>query len=307
MSTTGPIVGEITQDRLTAIGGFMGRHPKRIPVRGSITTLRGRAPFAFEVVRDQALTPTFVGMGLAGALAGRVDAGHRGMMRVHSVLHAAGHPAVQLTQVYAADRDASLFVAAGMDVGRIFQALWDAPAGAPPDMHVQVDATFEADPVQESVEALYLDRTQVRVGETLEVAVRLRRPHSATQLARFCVTVPRAWAGQKISLVAAGAEAAQRTAREVGGAPQPQALADVIEALQGLRPEGHIYLMGIRNGAGLHAAVRTYAFVPPSAAVLQSGDPSREARGQGIAGEGRQARPGVVDGLARGVVRVLPL
>ena len=92
MSATGATLGEITQDRLTAIGGYMGGNPQLIPVKGSITTPKGTSQFNFEVARDLVMSPRLVAMGLSGALSGRADVGERGTVHMQGEIVAEGAP-----------------------------------------------------------------------------------------------------------------------------------------------------------------------------------------------------------------------
>jgi hypothetical protein len=304
MSSTGALVGEITQDRLTAIGGYMGRHPKRIPIHGSITTPRGKQTFVLQIARDVAMTPRLVAMGISGALGGRADASERGTVRLEGRISVQGHEPVHVHNIYTADRDSNLMGAAGIDMGRTFQMLWDSPFGPPEDVRIDVDVVLESEPKSESIEAIYADKAQVQPGESVALAVRLRRRGAPIDVARFEVPIPRAWAGQKIAFAALGAEAAERLVRELSGQPKALEYAQIVRFLDHQRPEGHIYVMAIREGVGLHAAIDNLSFVPPSTVALMSGDPTKEARRMGVAWETHMARPGTVDGMARTSVLV---
>ena len=306
MSTTGDILGEITQDRLTAIGGFMGGQPKMIPVRGSIKTPKGKSTFNMEVARDLVMTPRMVAMAISSGLAGRVDSTERGTVRLNGEIKVQGQPPVPVHNVYAAQRDGSLLMNAAVDVAKNFAALWDTPFGLPPTVEISVDAVVEPEPIEEWVESVSVDRAQVHPGGTVQVAVNLRRQGGALNTERFSVPVPRAWAGQEVDLAAAGVEAAEHLARDVGGVPHPTEYAQIGRYLANRRADGQVYLLAVREGTGLHAAVDDWAFVPPSVVATLSGDPSKQSRRHGIAWEERRQRPGTVTGAMRASVQVLP-
>lgn len=306
MSSTGDTLGEITQDRLTAIGGIMGSRPKLIPVRGSITTPKGKSPFNMEVARDLVLSPRMVAMSISSALAGRVDSAERGTVRLDAEIKVEGQPSVPVRNVYAAQRDNGLLMNAAVDIAKAFGLLWDTPFGLPAGMEVRVDAVVEPEPVEEWLEGIYIDRPQVRPGGTVEVAVNVRRQGGALNTERFRVQVPHAWAGQDIDLAAGGVDMAERIAREVGGASHPTEYAQIGRYLATRRVDGQVYLMAVREGVGMHAAVDDWAFLPPSVVATLSGDPSKQSRRHGIAWEERRRRPGTVSGAVRTLLHVLP-
>ena len=82
MSAPGPVVGELVQDRLPAIGGILGKGPVMVPVHGTVQTPAGKDSFTFEVARDSTLTPRLVAVGLSSVIGSRLDVGHRGMLRM---------------------------------------------------------------------------------------------------------------------------------------------------------------------------------------------------------------------------------
>ncbi len=304
MSAAGPIIGEVVQDRLTAIAGVLGRKPAMLPVDGVMVTAKGKERFHIDVARDLQLTPRFVAMGAAAAMAGRVDAGERGTVRVEARIETQGLKPITVRNVYSAERDGSLFVYGAIDAARAVSVLWDTPFGPPPEMRVHIETTYDPQPAEEWIEAIYLDRSLARPGDAMEVAVQVRRVGGPVSVERFRVAVPQAWANQEIDIVAAGVDAAESLATQVAGEPQPTALADIGRWLSERRADGRIYLLAVRRGSGLKAGVEAHPFLPPSAVVLLGGDPSREQRGAGLAWEEARPRPGIVSGLARTSVRV---
>jgi hypothetical protein len=305
MSATGVTLGEITQDRLTAIGGFLGGQPTMIPIQGSIKTARATSKFNLEVARDLAMSPRLVAMGISGALSGRVDAGERGTVRFKGEIKVEGQPPVPVRNVYAAERDGGLMTYAAIDMARTFAALWDTPFGTPPKVEMSVDVSLDPDPVSEWIESIDTDRPQVRAGDTLEVAVRLRRLSGPTSLERFSIAIPYAWRGQTVDIVAGGVDTAERVAHEVNGGPRPTEYKQLGRWLARRRQAGIVYLMAVRDGVGMQAAVDEFKFLPPSVVATLSGDPSKQSRSQGVAWEERRNRPGVVTGQARVSVQVL--
>ena len=89
IASAGPVIGTLDQDRSTAIAGTLGAVPRTIPVRVNLASERGlQRAFAFEVSRDQTLTPTLTFFSLLSVLQsyereiGGATFGVRGSVRV---------------------------------------------------------------------------------------------------------------------------------------------------------------------------------------------------------------------------------
>jgi hypothetical protein len=60
IATLGSVIGTMSQDRATAVGGVLGAGPNELRVNMSLSSERGgERTFSFLVVRDQMLTPLF--------------------------------------------------------------------------------------------------------------------------------------------------------------------------------------------------------------------------------------------------------
>ena len=60
----------------------------------------------------------------------------------------------------------------------------------------------------------------------------------------------------------------------------------------GRRLDGHLYLLAVRNGAGMRSEVDTHAFLPPSVVAILSADSTKQPHDRGLAWEERRAQPG---------------
>lgn len=299
-SIAGATVGEVTQDRLPAIGGYIGNVPRTVPVTGVIRTAAGDSEFRFEVARDLSLTPRFVAIGLASSMSGRVDAGQRGLVRFKGTVTVDGLEPVVIEDVYSGQRDPGLLAYSAVDVAQTMASLWNTDLGPPPKMSIHLDAKVEPEPLQEQIETMYLDRGVVRAGEPFRVSVRLRQEYGGIHYETFNVEVPRSWAGGEVELFALSAIDATRLAEEIEGRPRPNSLKQIARYLNKHRGDGHVYFMAVRRGASLSTEVDTHAFLPPSAvAIFGGGSPYANGRLRGLALEERRRRPGVVVGGAR--------
>ncbi len=307
MSNTGEVVGEITEDRLTAIGGFLGKGPRMIPVHGEIEGM-GAGVFDFEVARDAQLTPRLLGMALASSLSGRVGASAKGLLRLEAVIHygdlEGNKKSVRVQNVYSAQRDGNLFVYAGMDVAQVVGMLWNNPLGPPPDMKIELKVKAEPESLVEWVEAVHLDRGQARVGDNLEVAVRMRQEDGPSAIERFVIKVPTAWAGKEIEFVAAGVYGAEKLDMKISGMPVPRTLEEIGIWLNKRRDGGYLYLMAHHKGAGVQVGISSMANIPGSAATVLGAAPRTYRRKSGLAWEEHRNRDGFVFGKASAKLKI---
>jgi hypothetical protein len=151
-----------------------------------------------------------------------------------------------------------------------------------------------------------LGRALVRPGDPLEIAIKIRRDDGPVRTEQFSLPIPRNWAGQEVDLIACGGELAQQVAEAVAGDPRPRDLRDVGRWLNARRLDGHLYLMAVRNGAGMRSEVETHAFLPPSVVAILSGDPTKQPRDRGLAWEERRAQPGELVGGVKSSIKVMP-
>lgn len=302
---TGPTVGEITEDRLPAIAGYLGRSPKMVPVSGTVETPAAKSDFSFEVARDLSFTPRYVAVGIASSLSGRIDAGQRGLVRFNGRVSVKGEEPIVIEDVYAGERDPGLLIYSAIDVAQAVSSVWNTGFGPPPELSVEVNARVELEPIEERIEDMYLDRGVVRAGEPFNVTVRLRREYGGVEYETFKVQVPRTWAGSEVDLFAASSLGAESVAGEVQGRPRPQNVKQIVRYLNKRRGDGYVYFMAVRKGPGLSTEVDTYSFLPPSAvATFAGGSPYRSSRNRGLAWEERRKRPGVVAGGAALTLKV---
>ena len=297
MSAAGKVIGELTQDRLPAIGGYIGRSAKMLPVSGTIKTPAGEESFRFEVARDPGLSPRLIAVGLASVLGARIDAGHRGMLRIQATVKGEGLEPIPVSRVFAGEKNPQMATMAAVDVARMLAVLWRTPYGPPPGMEIELSAEMTAEPVEEWIDSIHLDRAAVNPGDSVSIAVRLMKTGGDYHTEAFELAIPENWAGRRLAIFAAGSGDANGLATMAKGYPNPKNLQDIARWLTGLRDAGSLYLLVVADGVGLQAEVDTLSFIPGTAVVQLSGVPTRVPQQMGIKFEEARKRPGVVMGV----------
>jgi len=226
-------------------------------------------------------------------------------VRLNATVSVAGQKPISIKNVYAADRDTGLLVYPAVDVAEAFDLVWNSPFAPPPKIEVRVEAEVSAEPVEEAVESIHLDRARAKPGDTIEVAVRLRKRGGGMSIERFAVPVPYAWADGEIELLAAGVAEIEKMTQHLEGRLEPDTLSDIVKWLSARRMDGNLYLVATRAGTGMRSRVTVLPFLPPSVVATMSGVPGTDRRGRGIAWEERRQRPGTVSGMAPASIGIL--
>jgi len=190
MSAAGSVIGELTQDRLPAIGGYVGRSAKMLPVSGTIKTPAGRDSFRFEVARDPGLSPRLIAVGLASVLGARIDAGHRGMLRIKATVKGEGLEPIPVSRVFSGEKNPQMATMAAVDVARMLAILWRTPFGPPPGIEIELEAEMTAEPIEEWVDSIHLGRAAASAGDTVSIAVRLLRDGGDYHTETFQLEIP---------------------------------------------------------------------------------------------------------------------
>ncbi|MEE2961913.1 MAG: hypothetical protein VYA34_14345 [Myxococcota bacterium] len=269
MAATGRSIGVLTQDRLPAIAGELGREVSMIPVTGTIRTPQGIDKVGFEVVRDPALTPRLLTIAISSALGGRIDASQRMMIRMDGAIELEGYGAIPLKRVYGAELNGQLPMIAGMEFGRMASFLWNNPGEWPKGMRITFDATFDYEPIIEKITKLSVYPLRPRPGEVLRVRLTMKRSRGKEFTESVEFKVPSKWAGRKMLIRASGANDLNFV-ELIGAAGTLETLGAAVPWLQNLRAGGSVYVLvtGIQEGGWING--RHYSIPPSFGKIIES-------------------------------------
>jgi len=198
---TGPVIGTIRQDRLSAVSGTLGAGPAMIPVDITVASPGGPARMLhYSVVRQPYLTPVIVAAGVAQAILGSNDGGLSEGFRLDSkIVFPAGQSLAGQT-LYPGPQ------AFALALNEYLQSL-SASLLNPYEKTFPDRLTFTIEPLVQNpivtVDRFLLSRTTARAGETVEATLAWRdfqgAPHHEVQ--RF--TIDPAWTGRTLEVVLA--------------------------------------------------------------------------------------------------------
>jgi hypothetical protein len=261
IATLGPVIGTMTQDRASAVGGLLGAGPRELEV--NITLASARLPerkFRLFVLHDQTLTPLFAYVSIlnsliayerqAGALTveatGRVSFGGQDGVDIDDIF--TGEAAVALA---AAGITSSIGLAATNDF---------RPALAERlDVRLRVSEDQEA----ATIERAWLDTTQPRPGATHTVTVQLRNYRGGVETVSVPVQMPAQASGPLTLLVSDASTLTTLEQRELKPA-RPSSWPALVAQMNGARRNNRLYVRLIATSAGAVVGGETLPALPAS-------------------------------------------
>jgi hypothetical protein len=194
ISNTGPVIGTIRQDRLSAIYGEIGPIPPMLPieVRTPARTLR------FSTIRHDRLTPRIASTGLAQAVLGSNETGLAEGFRVKTTIAYPGERRLETDTLYAGPQG----FAAGIGglVRRLAASLDNPVADVFPESLAFTIEPLARNPAA-SIDNIQLSRTRLTAGDTLRVTLTLREFQGDALRETIPIDIPADWSGRRLELV----------------------------------------------------------------------------------------------------------
>jgi len=247
VANTGPIIGTITQDRLSAVSGLVGRQPDLIEVEVAVHSAHPQT-LRFRVAREEQLTPAIIAAGVTQAIVGSNEAGLSNGFRITSDLVFAPGQTLDSHALYAGPHA----FAAGLS---------DFVQDLSQDLENPYQKTFPSR-VAFSIEALArnpavtldqfrLSRATARAGETIQAQLAWRDFQGADHVEVVPIPIDPAWAGKTLEVVLGpGAALDELTGRpRVLAAAQLRSFEAYLAAMRDDRPTDGVCLAVVEGAA----------------------------------------------------------
>jgi hypothetical protein len=215
LANTGPVIGTISQDRLSAVSGTLGAGPAMTQVEVSVAPLHA-APrtLRFAVARQQQLTPAIVAAGVTQAIMGANDAGLANGFRLRGDITFPAGKKLALQTIYAGPQGFT------QGLNEFIQNL-SANLQNPYEKTFPDRVSFTVEPLDENpsvvIEQFQLSRTVARAGDVVQATLAWRDFQGASH--REIIDLPpldAAWNGKRLEVVLAPG----RTLDELTGRPR---------------------------------------------------------------------------------------
>jgi hypothetical protein len=200
VANVGPVIGCISQDRLSAVSGLLGPGPEMTDVK--VVAGRAGSPdrtIHFQVVREKRFAPIFMMIGIFQAVVGSNFNQSGEGFRILSTMTFASGQSITVENVYAGP---SGFQAG---VGEFLMELVTALQN-PFEKAIPTSVQFRVEPLPENpavtVEQFQVSRALVRAGETFQVTLGWRNFQGSSETTTVDVPVDPGWAGKSLEVLA---------------------------------------------------------------------------------------------------------
>ncbi len=283
VANTGPVIGTITQDRLSAVSGMLGPGPAMTEVEVIVSSAHGPSKtLHFSVARQEQLTPVLVATGVTQAILGSNDAGLSNGFLLRSDVMFPAKPTLASRTLYAGpqgfQQGLSEFV---QDLAQNLQNPYEKTF---PGRVVFTVEALDQNPAV-TLELFQLSRSTARGGDVVQATLSWRDFQGENRRQTVDIPIDPAWTGRSLEVILAPG----RVLDELSGRPRTIAAAQLRSF--------DAYLAALRNSRaadGLCLAVveKTRLFTDQSSATPDT--PSSIER---IARAADEARFNQVDAL----------
>jgi hypothetical protein len=200
IANVGPVIGCISQDRLSAVSGVLGAGPQMTDVE--VDEVRGATQHAihFQVVREKQIAPMIMLTGIVEAVFGSNDNELSEGFRIMSTLTFSPTQELSRESVYAGQQ--------GFIEGMVeFLTTLSAEVQNPYEKALPTRVVFRVEPLDANpsvtVERFELSRSTIRAGETLQLTVAWRNYQGGEEARTIDIPVDPSWAGKTLGVIAA--------------------------------------------------------------------------------------------------------
>jgi SpoIVB peptidase S55 len=198
VANVGPVIGTISQDRLSAVYGEMGRPPEMIPVTVTVPSHGAARTLHFFVVRQAQIAPLVAATGLTQGILGSNDAGLSEGFRVRRRVTFPGGRTVSADNLYAGPQG---FTAG---VGEFVHDLADWLQN-PFEKVFPTNVSFTVEALGQNplgiLDVVQLSRVSAAPGDTVQVTLTWRNYQEVRSTQVVNLPVDPAWAGKTLDVV----------------------------------------------------------------------------------------------------------
>ncbi len=255
------MVGTIRGDRSTGIFGELGVAPKMIPVEINLKTSRGnQQTYNFEVVADRFLTPILMQMTVLSTITTTERAIGDSTLKIRGNLKLKDQPDVDFENRLSVSLNAPL--AAAFAVSKPISALLNSGFPELQLEKISFDIASYDSRSTGQLDRLWINRTDVRPGEKIEIQAFARTESGNEFVERIPVEIPAdAPLGQLQIIVGDGASI---QAMEPRTGVSPKSLSMLVRELNRIRKADRLYVKLTRSESGAIINNEEMPSLPPS-------------------------------------------
>lgn len=305
IASLGPVIGTITQDRATAVGGTLGPGPRELDVR--IALRSERAPerqFRFSVLHDPQLTALFTYVSVLNSLSAYEREAGVLSVAVRGSISFGGADRVEIDDVFSGDQ--ATLGAAGAVTSPVGAAMSNEFRRVMPES-IELELRTSEREEATTIERIWLDTTRPELGATHMLQVQLQDFRGDKRVVRIPVTMPTQSTGA-LTLFVGGAPALTELENKDIDPGHPNSWADVLDGLNRTRRNNRVYVRLLSAAPGAVVAGGAMPGLPGSVRSVFDSDPAsdRTPLARAVVGEWEQRLDRAVRGSHTLTIRLAP-
>ena len=261
-------IGTIVQDRSTAIAGEIGRRARMAPVSLKLHnhSANTETTYRMEMANDRLLSPVLLQMAVFSALDATERSVGSSSVSIRGALEWTEGPAVRIDNVASGDWGVpqQTSAAASIPLSYALQSSFDALRLK--SVNLEMDVWDNKRLWQ--IDTITASPREVRPGEKVQVSVGFTGPNGTEQVATVDYRVPVGSPLGPIVFTASDALRANLTEYQQFLLNPPHSVTQMVEYLNGLRPNSKAYVRVSRNYPSYVVEGETMPSPPPSLALL---------------------------------------
>ncbi|MEK6320202.1 MAG: SpoIVB peptidase S55 domain-containing protein [Acidobacteriota bacterium] len=277
LSAAGNLVGSINQDRSVGVYGKLGDKPRMVPVRLTVHTSRNKTEsYSFEIVSDSFLTPLLTRITMFSAITATERQIGSQTLKLGGRITIKGQPDILLDNSFTSPNGAALFAVNA--VAQPLAVLFNSGFNALDLRGIDIDVTSTDSRSSGSLNRLWVDKTEVRRGESIEMQAFARNDNGSEFVERIPLVIPAdAPLGPLVITVGDGASLNQADRAQPSADFTPRDLSQLVRAINKLKRNNRLYVRVVRAGTGAIVNNEEMPVLPPS--VLATLGSSRTSGG----------------------------
>jgi hypothetical protein len=269
LAAMGPVIGTMSQDRTTAVGGTLGAAPRELEVNLGLSSARGPARrFRLWVLRDQALTPLFTYVAVLNALTAYERETGAMTVAARGTVSFGTDGQVAIDDLFSGD-NASTGAATAV-AAPIAAAMTNEFKTVIPE-RIDMELTASEDRTGTTIDRVWLDTVKPRLGATHTLHVQLQDYRGEKRTVSMPVAMPSYAEGQLTLLVS---DATSLTALEQKDLKpgRPSTWSELLTDLNTTRRNNRLYVRLIASSSGTVVGGDTLPALPASVRSVMDSD-----------------------------------
>jgi hypothetical protein len=278
LSSPGPVVGSIQQDRYGAIYGVLGDTAPQIPVRIRLdSSLNKTEEYQFDIVQEPFLTPLMMNVAMITTLAATERMIGPSTVEMKGHIRLANGESVDVEDVVSSDLNTPNLATAAVSAPLTYLL-----GTAFPDLRVEgiyLEIVSRSEKRVATIEQVWSSKSEVRPGEKIEVTVVLRTPSGDALVKKIPVEIPESVSDKALSLVVGSGSTINSLQRRLSPlTTTPRDLSQMVRALNRMRRNNRLYALLMAPQRSFLLQGDEYPSPPPSLVQTFLADPSVSSR-----------------------------